>query len=58
LDEERQEDHQTNEDDNSDKLSSISEGNKEQSPDERIEIEVPMENEYYEEDGNENMFGM
>jgi len=57
-DKERQEDHLTNEDDDSDKLSSISEGNEGQSPDERIEIEVPMENEYYKEDGNENMFGM
>ena len=57
-DEERQEDHLTNKDDDSDKLSSISEGDEGQSPDERIEIEVPMENEYYEEDGNENMFGM
>ena len=47
-----------NEGDKSDKLSSISKGNEEQSLDERIEVEVPIENEYYEEDENENMFSM
>src|SRR5260221_94360 len=57
-DEERQEDHSTNEGDDSNKLSVISEGNEEQSSDEHIKIEVPIENQYYEEEGNKNMFGM
>jgi len=49
----------TDEEGGSDALPSIPEGNEDQSPDERIEIETPMGNEYYEEDGSdEHMFGM